>query len=57
MQYRKENKKDFLDFQAHLFVWALLALLADTTETNLGNTKSCSIPYCLCSDERELSIN
>lgn len=44
MQYRKENKKDFLDFQAHLFAWALLALLADTTETNLENTNSCSVP-------------
>lgn len=56
MQYRKKKKKDFPDLEAHVFTWALLALLADTTETNLENMKSCYIPYCLHSNEQELSL-
>lgn len=53
MQYRK---KDFLDLEAHVFAWALLGLLAHTTEVGLENKKFCYIPYFFHSNEREVNL-
>lgn len=53
MQYRK---KQFMDLEVHMFAWALLALLAHTTEVSLGNKKFCSIPYFFHSNEREVNL-